>query len=56
MIRNTNIPLFDTSGSGGTFEANANRVVKYTAHRILSAASPAVKTEGETPRASEMAT
>lgn len=49
-------PVVDVAASGGIFEANANNVEKYTAHITLSAASPAAKTERETPRASEMAT
>lgn len=49
-------PSSDVEGSGGTLEANANNVEKYTAQMTLSAASPAAKIEGETPRASAMAT
>jgi hypothetical protein len=48
--------LVDFEVSGGILEANANNVVKYTAQITLSAASPAAKTDGETPRASAMAT
>lgn len=46
----------EVSVSGGTFDANANSVVKYTAQITLSAASPDAKIDGETPRAFEMAT
>ena len=49
-------PSGDVEVSGGTFDANANSVVKYTAQITLSAASPAAKTDGETPSAFEMAT
>lgn len=48
--------MVDFEVSGGILEANANNVVKYTAQITLSAASPAAKTDGETPRASAMAT
>lgn len=48
--------MVDVAVSGGILEASANNVVKYTAQITLSAASPAAKTERETPRASEMAT
>lgn len=50
------LPFTDVEASGGTLEAKANNVEKYTAQITLSAANPAVKTEGETPRASDMAT
>lgn len=42
--------------SAGILEPIANNDVKYTAHITLSAASPAAKTDGETPRAFAMAT
>lgn len=42
--------------SAGILEANANNVVKYTAQIRLSAANPAVTTEGDVSRASEIAT
>lgn len=42
--------------SGGILEANAKRVVKYTADITLSTAIPAARTDGETLRASETAT
>lgn len=46
----------DDEVSGGTLVASANNVEKYTAQITLSAANPAVKTEGEMSRASDMAT
>ena len=49
-------PSLDVGASGGTLEAIANNVVKYSAQITLSAASPAAKTDGLTPRASDMAT
>lgn len=42
--------------SGGTLDAKAKSNVKYTAQMTLSTATPAAKTDGETPRASETAT
>lgn len=50
------VPLVDVGGSGGVLEANAKRATKYKALMTLSAATPAAKTDGETPRASEIAT
>lgn len=49
-------PSSDVGASGGTLEANANNVEKYTAQMTLSAASPAAKIDGETPKALAMAT
>lgn len=54
--KNHNEPVVGAELSGGILAAKANNVVKYTAQIILSAASPAAKTEGEIPRASAMAT
>ncbi len=48
------IPLAEASG--GILEASANNDIKYKAQITLSAATPAAKTDGETPRASEIAT
>lgn len=50
------IPLVEKAASAGILEANAKRDVKYTAHIMLSAANPAAKTEGVTPKYSETAT
>lgn len=50
------IPEVEFEDSAGILDANANNVEKYNAQITLSAASPAVKTEGETWRASEIAT
>lgn len=50
------IPVADWVASAGILEANANNVVKYTAQIRLSAANPAVTTDGDVPRASEIAT
>lgn len=50
------LPFPDDEASGGTLEASANNVEKYTAQITLSAANPAVKTEGEISSASDMAT
>jgi len=44
------------TASAGILEPKANNVVKYTAHITLSAASPAAKTDGVTPRAFDIAT
>lgn len=49
-------PDGDDATSGGILAARANNVVKYTAQITLSAASPAAKTDRETPRASAIAT
>jgi hypothetical protein len=50
------IPSIDAEDSAGILDAKANNDVKYTAQITLSAASPAAKTDGDTLRASEMAT
>lgn len=50
------IPLVLVESSGGILEAIANKTMKYIAEITLSAATPAAKTDGETPRASEIAT
>lgn len=50
------LPFTDAEASGGTLDANANRVEKYKTLITLSAAKGADKTDGETPRASDMAT
>ena len=47
--------LVDFEASGGILEANANNSKKYIAQMTLSAATPAAKTDGVTPRASEIA-
>lgn len=44
-------PLVEADVSGRMLDASANRVVKYTAQMTLSAASPAVNTDGDTLRA-----
>ena len=49
-------PLVDVEASAGILDANAKSDVKYIAQITLSAANPAAKTDGETPRASETAT
>lgn len=49
-------PSLDLEASGGILEAKAKRDEKYIAQITLSAASPAAKTDGATPRASETAT
>lgn len=54
--RNHHVPSVDVGGSEGVLEANAKRARKYKAVITLSAATPAAKTDGETPRASEIAT
>jgi hypothetical protein len=43
-------------GSAGIFDASEKSVMKYSAEMRLSAATPAARTDGVTPRASEMAT
>lgn len=50
------LPLVNFGVSGGILEANANKIIKYRAQITLSAAIPAAKTDGETPRAFEIAT
>lgn len=47
------VPLAEASGC--ILEAKANNDKKYKAQIILSAATPTAKTDGETPRASEIA-
>lgn len=54
--RRNYVPSVDVAGSGDILEANAKRATKYIAQMTLSAATPAAKTDGETPRASEIAT
>lgn len=54
--RRNHVPSVDARGSGGVLEASAKRATKYKAQMTLSAATPAAKTDGETPRASEIAT
>lgn len=49
------VPLVDFEASGSTLEANANNIIKYIAQITLSTATLAAKTDGETPRASEIA-
>lgn len=56
MGYNKHIPFVDVEDSGGIFEAIANNTTKYTTQMTLSAATPAARTDGDTPRASEIAT
>lgn len=49
------IPSATFEASAGILEAKANKRRKYTAHMTLSAATPAVITEGETWSASHIA-
>ena len=48
--------MVDADASEGIFEAHANNTTKYIAQITLSEATPAAKTDGEMPRASEIAT
>lgn len=49
-------PAVDAEDSAGTLDAIANNVAKYIAQITLSAASPAVTTDDDVSRNSDMAT
>lgn len=49
-------PVVDVGGSAGILEAKPNKIMKYIAHITLSAATPAANTDGDMPRALEIAT
>lgn len=55
LITTNYLPFGSTKASEGIFEANANNTMQYIAVITLSAATPAAKTDGETPSASEIA-